>query len=127
MDKIKYAIKFAAAATGANVPVHFIERPESVNPSTGGQFRFRKNGELDIFIYEKDNVDKIIEILLHEFCHAKQVLDGRLRLISDKLMFWKGQRVTQDYLNQPHEVEARQFAREKQIEFNRFWREFCNS
>lgn len=120
--KINAAMEFFANLLNVSaLPVVFasngLERIEA-------QLRFDKAKNLpkfiEIFVRAED---KIIENLAHELVHSKQFQTGRLKFINGKF-FWNGiESKEQNYFFQPWEIEARVFAREAVVCFNRYWRE----
>lgn len=80
-----------------------------VKQTSRGIFLIRCNK----FLSDRD----LVMALCHEFIHVSQMLNGDLTG-NNKRVFWKGNEVTGvDYLEQPHEIDARKRAREvfKQI------------
>ena len=99
----------------------------------------KKNVPIEIRIFNSidDSEDRIISNLAHEYVHAKQFWEGRLKIEEDPedknhaFSLWNKKEIIEmhksrpheEYLNWPWEVEARQLSREWVIQFNRFWRE----
>lgn len=120
--KINVAMKFFAGLLNVSVlPIVFASNgPEKIE----AQLRFDKAKNLpkfiEIFVRAED---KIIENLAHEMKHCQDFLSGKLRFSNGKF-FWNGVENNQtNYFFQPWEIEARVFAREAVVCFNRYWRE----
>lgn len=116
---------FAAAQAGVSpLPFVFLPKP---NKTALAALRIVPNGKpIHIEIYETKNFDQIVESVLHEYRHSYQLQNGLLKTNGPNVenCIWNNKKNQEkNYYYFPWEVDARQWAREKVIEFNRFWRE----
>jgi len=117
-ERTTTAIQFIREATGLHsLPVEFAE----TDSTREAELEHDNNVPKVVRIFSRGN--KVIENIFHEFYHAVQLVNKKLE-IKDSGVYWQGEiNETKNYWHQPWESEARVFAREQTVNFNRFWRE----
>ena len=86
-----------------------LSHPSADPQKDNGLILHKGNNEFEIWLSKCLSHKQMLVEIGHELTHCAQIMSGRL-VKKEEFLWFDGKKITEHYLYQPHEIEARKFS-----------------